>query len=164
MPVNTPSLRNFIANSNGSMAVEFVVLVPMLLSALVFSFEFGKAFWAYDTITRDLRGAVRYLARASTDCSTFHTEAENIATTGVTSGGTAHFPWTGSPAFNYTYAPFSGPNYNSSGTVVTMKADVPITLTFLDFLNRILATRGPNPAIQIDYTLSVAYQARCIGS
>jgi len=157
--------REFIVGrDDGSMTIEFVLMVPVLLFALVFSFEFGKALWAYDVMTRDLRGAVRYLSRAQTYDATTRGQAENMATRGESGTVTpVHFPWTGSPTFTYLTTAFATPNYGSSGQVITMTADVPITLSFLAFLNRMLGLTGGS-AINVTYTLRVSYQARYIGN
>src|SRR5688500_15419246 len=98
-------LFEFLKGPNGSMTVEFVGFAPVLIAALIFSFEFGRAFWAYDVITRDLRGAVRYLARTSADCATntaYRVAAENIAKRGVAdTSQVVHFPWAGAATFAY---------------------------------------------------------------
>ena len=155
-------LVQFLRDGSGSLTVEFVVMTPLLLSALVFSFEFGKALWAYDTIARDLRGAVRYLSRTSSDCgatvAAYRTQAENLARNGVTSGGTAHWPMAAA-TFSYPSNTALGGAYNlPSSTVIKMTASVPITLTFASALNRMTRGSGTN------YTLTVSYQSRCIGN
>ena len=151
--------QRFLWDPSGAMTIEFVLMTPLLLSALVFSFEFGKAFWAYDTVTRDVRGAVRYLSRISTDCSASRTQAENLAKKGVTSGGSNHFPWTNAATFSYPANTPLGSSYNlPASTVITMKADVPVTLTFATALNRLTGGNATS------YTLSVSYQSRCIGN
>lgn len=161
------TVREFWRRTDGSLTVEFVVLVPLLLTALVFSFEFGRALWAYDVITRDVRASVRYLARtsiapAAPNCpAATQTEAENIAKRGLRAGTAAddHFPWKGAaPTFTCSSAAFNA-GFATTATVVTLTANVPISLSFLEFLNTM--TGG---AVDSDIVLTVSDQARWIGS
>jgi Flp pilus assembly protein TadG len=171
------SLSEFLRNRNGSMAVEFVAFAPLLIAALIVSFEFGRAFWAYDVVTRDVRAGVRYLARSPTAPSPPNcpTAAENIAQTGLYTSGldaNKHFPWKGVTAtFTCTVArSFATPDYNDAGQVITMTANVPITLTLLQVLNRLsqwvgsVAHQSAGPAIPTSYSLTVSYEARYIGN
>ena len=156
------AIRSFTRDCTGSLTVEFVALTPMLFVALIFAIDFGRTLWAYDTVVRDMRAAVRYLSRASGDCSTNRTEAENFAKTGLTSGGTAHFPWNnGTPTFSYISTNFTTAQYNVAGTIITMTASVPVTILasgFQTFFNKYTTGTITAP------TLSVSYQARCIGN
>jgi Flp pilus assembly protein TadG len=169
--MSTGRVQKFLRDGSGSMTVEFVVLTPLLLSALVFSFEFGKGLWAYDVITRDVRAGVRYISRDSTvptpppaGCPT---SAQNIAQTGSPTDATdanKHFPWKGvTSTFTCTATNFTTADYNTNGQVVTMTASVPVTLTFLGFLNSVLSLTGGS-VIPTTYPLSVSYQARLIGN
>ena len=142
------------------MTIEFVAFAPLLLAALVFSYEFGRAFWAFDVVTRDVRAGVRYAARLSTppppDCPAF---ARNIAQTGSPVDATdesKHFPWKGVSA---TFTCLPGSITNS----FTMEATVPITLSLLDFFNRFL-NLDEATSIKLGYPLTVSYQARYIGN
>src|SRR6266446_4157624 len=171
MPANERSLQEFISNGNGSMTVEFVILVPLLLSALVFSFEFGRALWVYDVMTRDVRAAVRYLERTPYDAPSgpFSTNAINIAKTGVPSGGTNHFPW-GSPwsplatVAVATVSNFSTPTFNKNDIVFSVTGSVPLTLSFFTFLEAVTRTTlGTNHCSGVPcITLVVSDQARHI--
>lgn len=165
MSVRARSFQNFLRDRRGSLTVEFVALTPMLLTALVFSFEFGKALWAYDVITRDVRAGVRYLSRVPVYDATSRGEAENVVTRGITGTTTPkHFPW-GSETFAYSSANFTTAEYNTNGQVVTMTANVPVSLPFLAFLNSMVALSGGSPSnIPRNYTLSVSYQARLLGN
>ena len=151
--------RKFIADRRGSMTVEFVALVPMLVAALTFGFEFGRALWAYDVVTRDVRAAVRYLSRANPYDATAKTQATTVAKTGSPSGTTSHFPWTNSATITYAETAFSNTNYSVNGTVITATASVPITLSLLSVLNRF-----GNSGISTSYTLTITDQSRWIGN
>ena len=170
MLANSRAVKKLIVDASGSMTVEFVVLVPLLLAALVFSFEFARALWAYDVMTRDVRAGVRYLSRASTSCgSAAETNAENIAKTGLINGtdADAHFPWKGvSPTFDCTSVAFSSANFNQDGSVITMTAHVPVALSFMSFLNTVTGLTGLSgqQPLNTSYTLAVADQARFLGN
>jgi Flp pilus assembly protein TadG len=156
-------LNEFLKDLRGSMTVEFVTFAPLLIAALVVSFEFGRAFWAYDVVTRDLRAAVRYLSRAPSYSSGSKTQAEALAKTGTPTGTTLHFPWTNSATFAYVEPAIITGQYNDDVRVFTMTANVPVTLSLVDFMNRFLSLSG-GAAIATNYTLSVSYQARYIGN
>lgn len=160
--------REFLKNAQGTLAVEFVMFAPVLLAILMVSFEFGRAFWAYDVVTRDLRAAVRYLSRTSVYNSTSKTEAENVARTGNPGGATVHFPWTnaqctGIAPFAYSETNFAAGPYNDAGHTFRMTANVPITLSMLDFINGFFRLTGSR-RITTGYCLTVSYQARYIGN
>ena len=153
-------LQTLFKDNSGSMTVEFVATLPLLLAALLFSFEFGRALWAYDVVSRDVRDAVRYLSRAPAANTP---QAQCMAMTGVPAGtppscngNPMHFPWTAAATFpNVAPVSFSSTNFNQDGTVITIAASVPLALSFPSFVG-----------IGSGYTLSLAVsdQARRIGS
>ena len=119
------------------MTVEFVAIIPFLFAGFVFSYEFGRALWAYDVLTRDVRAAVRYLSRTQLSETT---KATNVAQRGVADTSVQkHFPWNescstaASIAFD-TATTFTSPNFNTDGNIIKATATVPMQLSFLDFL------------------------------
>ena len=159
------ALRQFARTSHGSVTVEFIATLPLLLVTLAFSFEFGYALWAYDTTARDVRAAARYLARACSSggypCtlnSADTTSAQNIAMTGDPSGTPAkHFPWTlpSSPTitFNTALRTFTSASlYRQNGGVIQAQASVPLSLPMLGYLSVL--------GVPTSYTLVVNGQAR----
>ena len=147
------------------MTVEFVATAPILLVALVFSYEFGRGLWAYDVVTRDIRDAVRYASRASalpaSDCSG---APSNIAQTGDptdSQNADMHFPWKGaSPAPTFTCSINSfNTGFNQAVSVVTMTATVPIPVQFINDL--VTETGFSKPGT---YNITVSDQARWIGN
>jgi len=163
MRTNRP-LSNFFGDCRGSLTVEFVVLVPMLLAALIFSFDFGRAFWAYDIAARDVRAAVRYYSRAAITPSagSCPTATQNVMTTGDPSDSTdVHFPWKGAMyTCNITVAaPFST-GFNQTVSVFTITATVPYTLSFVSYFNSLVGGGLSSGT----YTMSVADQARSVGN
>jgi hypothetical protein len=169
-------VRDLFRSRNGSITVEFVAFAPLLIAALAFSYEFGRAFWAFDVVARDVRAGVRYLARMPTlpappECPA---SAKNIIQTGQLAGE-KHFPWRDVPEEDIEFAcaltPFASGNYNSDGQIISMTATVPVTLSLLDWINglsewmnlRAGEEEGSSP-IPISYSLTVSYQARHIGN
>ena len=158
--------REFLKNRDGSMAVEFVAIVPWFVAALVISFEFGRAFWAYDVVTRDVRAAVRYLSRDAASVPPFASNAcpaasINMAKTGSpTDTVNTHFPWTGvTSTFSCPVAQtISASQYNDAGYVIRMDVSVPITLSLLVIANRLTGSSIPT------YPLTLSYEARYIGN
>ena len=155
-------VTEFLKKTSGSMTVEFIVLVPMLLVALGFAYEFGRAMWAYDVMTRDVRAAVRYLSRTYPYDATSKGYAINVARTGIPVGGTTHFPW-GAPWSSCSpcvtvgsETNFSIGNYNENGFVFSVTGAVPLTLYFLGFLEGF--------GFNTSYTLTVTDRARYIGN
>lgn len=49
----------------GAAAVEFALVLPILLLVVAGTVEFGRAFWFYDTLSKATRDAARYLTMAS---------------------------------------------------------------------------------------------------
>jgi len=150
------------------MTVEFIAVMPLLLATLGFTYEFGRAFWAYDVMSRDVRAAVRYLSRTYPYDNTNKGYAMNVAKTGVPTGGTNHFPW-GTPwssALNncatcvsvQNEAPpnFTIGNFNETGIVFSVTGTVPLNFYLLTFLQPF--------GINTSYTLVVTDQARYIGN
>jgi Flp pilus assembly protein TadG len=152
--------KHLFRDCSGAMTVEFVVVTPMLLAAMVFAFELGRGLWAYDVMSRDVRAGVRYLSRA-VNALPVNGTCPTAATTLVTNGtdASAHFPWNdGTPTFACNETAFAS-GFNQSLEVVTMQAQTPVTLSFLDALNRITGT-----SLNTSYTLEVQDQAQLVGN
>jgi hypothetical protein len=143
-----------------------------LIVALVLLFEFGRAFWAFDVVTRDVRAGVRYLTRNSATPPPYSLDAcpasaQNVVQTGlpgVSADANKHFPWKGATAtFVCSSEAFSGADYNDAGRVVTMTATVPITLSLISIINNLLGLSGGSQ-VAGNYSLNVSYQSRYIGN
>jgi len=151
-------IRTFFRDTSGTNTVEFVAMTPVLLVALVFSFEFGRALWAYDVMSRDVRAATRFLSR---DANADLTLAQNLAETGSPAGGAKHFPWNTATATFTTTNPAKTGTYGTAATVFRISAELPITLSFLEAMNSFLFRTGAN--IDTGYTLVVTDEVRWIG-
>lgn len=151
-------LRAFAKENQGLITVEFVCVIPLILAALFFVYEFGRAFWAYEVASQDMRTAIRYLSRAESVDFTNTTggyilKAQNLAETGTTDASDSmHYPWTASSSISVSTAAFTNANYNVNGSVITMTASIPMTLSFLAFIG-----------VSTDYTMSISDTAQYIG-
>lgn len=72
----------------GVAAVEFALVLPFLLLLSIITFEFGRAVWQYNTLTKSVRDAARYLSLQTP--GTKITQARNLMVYGNLGG-------TGSP-------------------------------------------------------------------
>ena len=167
--------RNFARDAGGSTTVEFVIIVPVLLTALVFAFEFGRALFAYEVMTSDVESAVRYISHVPlAQCQNFSgndvINAQNLAECAVlpTAGATPvacttpHFPWNSSSTASLSvtnplsFSQYDGSGnviFNNSGKVVQVQAVLPLTLAMLGYMG-----------INTSYTLVASDQARCMGN
>lgn len=94
----------FCKDDEGSALIEATILTPLLVTLMFGVFEFSWYFQKQQLVESGIRDAARYLARTAPDSSpptnpcsnaAFVANAQNIAVTGVTSGGTARVPsWT----------------------------------------------------------------------
>ena len=145
-------LRTFASREEGTITVEFVVMLPVVLAALAFTFEFGRALWAHHVLSENVRSASRYLARTLITDDT-RAVAANIATSGDPSvGGTF---WGEAVLVEVdpdcrTFTKAEG--YRANGKVLCVQASVPLKLAMLAIIGRSNTIR-----------LAAASQARHIG-
>lgn len=69
---------------NGVALVEFALVLPFLLLLSLLAVEFGRAIWEYNTLTKSVRDAARYLAIQTP--GTKITQARNLMVYGNLSG------------------------------------------------------------------------------
>lgn len=69
---------------SGAAAIEFAILIVPLMLMLFGVTEFGRAIYQYNTITKTVRDASRYLSTVAP--GTGHTEAKNLVVCGTTAG------------------------------------------------------------------------------
>ncbi|GJL94635.1 MAG: hypothetical protein DHS20C05_10400 [Hyphococcus sp.] len=112
-----------------------MVLFPVILAALAFSFEFGRLFIAHHTTVNNVRAAVRYLSRSDLTAAQQDT-ARAIVRTGQPSGATAPDWMTGA---NITITPsqstFSDTDFRTGGQVIRIQAEVNFPLSLFGFIN-----------------------------
>ena len=100
----TRSIVSVWKDAEGSVLIEATVLLPLLLTLMLGLFEFSWYFHKQQLVESGVRDAARYLARVAIDgtnpCTLtipvdFKAQAQNIAVTGLATGGTARVPgWT----------------------------------------------------------------------
>lgn len=88
MPTSVLSISRFWRSRDGATAVEFALMVPILLMAVSGITELGSYFQQVAVVEKGLRSAAMYAARSALplDSATLKT-VETIARTGQTSGG-----------------------------------------------------------------------------
>lgn len=65
----------FPAKQRGVAAIEFAILIPMMLLMVFGITEFGRAFYQYNTLTKSVRDSVRYLSTHGPGDMVGHTTA-----------------------------------------------------------------------------------------
>jgi Flp pilus assembly protein TadG len=92
----------------GAALVEFTLILPLLLLLTFITTEFGRAMYQYNTLTKSVRHAVRYLSIQTPGTHT--TEARNLIVYGNLAG-------TGTPlALGLSINNVSTPTWQSAGT------------------------------------------------
>lgn len=71
----------------GAALVELALVIPFLLVMAMLVAEFGRAIYQYNTLTKSVRDAARYLTMQTP--GTHVTEAQNLVVYGTTGSGTA---------------------------------------------------------------------------
>lgn len=70
----------------GVALVEFALILPFLLLLSVIAIDFGRAIWEYNTLTKSVRDAARYLSIQTPGDATAITRARNLMVYGNRSG------------------------------------------------------------------------------
>ena len=92
----------------GAALVEFALILPLLLLLTFITTEFGRAMYQYNTLTKSVRDAVRYLSIQTPGTHT--AEASNLIVYGNLAG-------TGTPlALGLSLANVPTPTWQSSGS------------------------------------------------
>jgi len=153
------------AEDKGSVTVEFVVGVPLILLAFVFAFEFGNLFWMHNIVVNNVHTAARFLSRAPL-AEPFLTRAENIARTGDPDTATGVYAWMEKTCeqggicidINQNFAAFSAVDFRSAGQVIRIEARVPVATPLFGLMNALSGGNAPETI-----TFRVAEEARYFG-
>lgn len=93
---------------NGAALVEFALILPLLLLLTFITTEFGRAMYQYNTLTKSVRDAARYLSIQTP--GTHMTEASNLIVYGNVAG-------TGAPlALGLALTNVPNPTWQAAGT------------------------------------------------
>ncbi len=170
-------LQNFRGAEKGSVTIEFVIGLPLLLLALVFIFEFSSMFWTYHIATNNVRDATRYLSRAPLT-ATFLSNATNIALTGdptntvgtyvwnskactaASATGCKDVPSTSGPCviINQDVRDFTTTNFNAAGKVISVEACIPYPTPLFGLVNALSGGSIPSTL-----TLGIFEETRWFG-
>lgn len=112
---------------DGAVILEFVMVLPLLLSFLIILIGVGQGLWYHQVVTKGVRDGVRYLSRAPLEAA-FIANAKRVALTGTPDGS--------DPAFTF---------WNDPNTIAVTSTDIVHGGAF----------RGPDPLTTIRMTASV---------
>jgi Flp pilus assembly protein TadG len=79
------------SHQQGVALVEFALILPLLLILTFTTTEFGRALYEYDSVTKSVRDAARYLTTQTPGSAAAQTAAQNLVIYGYTA------PPSGSP-------------------------------------------------------------------
>jgi Flp pilus assembly protein TadG len=141
-------------DTEGSVVLEAAVAIPVLIPLVFGALEFAWYFQKRQLVESGVRDAARYLARTAPDTTpptspcdnaTFVANAQNIAVTGVVSGGTARVPgWTvGSVDITCPEFDNSGAAYQGASTIYRVRVFTSFPDPALGFFG-ILNLTAPN--------------------
>jgi TadE-like protein len=150
-------LARLLGEERGSLVVEFVIVLPLILGMLVLVAEFGRAFWYHQIVTKGVRDGVRYLSRApAAEFDAYALRARYLAMTGQpdSSATPTHAWWTDIATVTVGAPQEVGapPAFRTPFERITMQAAVPVSFP-------LLALVGQAPTI----TITAADQVRYIG-
>lgn len=79
--------KDMAGRERGVAAVEFALVIALLLLIVAGIFEFGRAFWYYDALAKATRDAARYLSTASPLDSGAESNAKDIVAQAACAAG-----------------------------------------------------------------------------
>jgi Flp pilus assembly protein TadG len=134
-------------DDRGSALIEGAVLMPFLCALFFGVFEFSFYFYQQHLMSTGVADAARYIARScNPNDATVQANAKNIATMGMTSGGTNRVAGWDPAEVTVAIVPNVDPGtaYRGSHTVVTVTGSFPYaTLGFWGFFG------FSTPAVQV---------------
>ncbi|MDB5854718.1 MAG: pilus assembly protein TadE [Herminiimonas sp.] len=123
------------ARQSGVALIELALILPMLLIMTFITTEFGRALYQYNTLTKSVRDAARYLSTQSP--GTKIVEARNLVVYGNTLG-------TGTPlARGLTVANVPAPTWQTVGTDPVINT-VTVSVTGYEFRFLFTSAYGDN--------------------
>jgi Flp pilus assembly protein TadG len=164
-PMRKRSITLLWSDTEGSVLVEATVVVPFLVTLMFGLFEFSWYFHKQQLVESGVRDAARYLARVAQDgtnpCTlttpvNFLAQAQNIAVTGVATGGSARVPgWTaGAVTISCSGFDNSAHNYDGASTIYIITASTSFADPALGYFG-LLKVTAPN--------LSASHTERSLG-
>jgi len=150
--MNSPSnqlWRRWLQSSTGSSAVEFALMLPLLVLLLISFFEVGRLFWTYSVVSSAVRDSSRYASRLNMTCSGFSNSSntaivQRLTRTGtVDAGGNPLLPnWTSDGSVTITFGCINNSASDYLGVydgltqipTVTVAASAPYSIGLTGFL------------------------------
>jgi len=123
------------SRQNGAALIELALVLPLLLVITALATEFGRALYQYNTLTKSVRDAARYLSMRApgTDIA----QARNLVVYGNTAG-------TGAPLVpGLSLANVPTPTWASAGTFPTINT-VTVSVTGYTFTSMYASVFGVN--------------------
>lgn len=83
--------HTFVSRERGSVAVEFALLLPVLISLFLGVWQFGYAYYLYGELEQAVRGGGRYaslLSYDAADTASYQSAVQNVVVYGDPAGGT----------------------------------------------------------------------------
>jgi Flp pilus assembly protein TadG len=146
------------AQQRGTAIVEFTISLPVLLFLMLATAEFGRILSEYNTLTKSVRDAARYLASNAAQgttgivniTSTVQTQTTNLVVTGNINGsGSALLP--GLSASNVTVS-------DAGGGYVSVN----VSYTYVPMIGSTLPTFGFTSPISLNMPLKAAVIMRAL--
>lgn len=152
------ALSRFVAKSDGATAVEFVIVLPVMLVCFALIVEGSRIFWNYQAAVGGVRDAARYLARVTNNdvCSgttpslgsTASSDAKAIIERNLTSGKGTSAIFPSAVTLSTTTPPSASLQCIGTDTtglsvqvpVVRVNATVVVTLPMSNLLKFFIAT------------------------
>lgn len=117
----------------GVALIEFALILPFLLLLSIIAFEFGRAIWEYNSLTKSVRDAARYLSLQTP--GTKITQARNLMVYGNLGG-------TGTPlARGLTTANVPAPTWQTAGAAPVINT-VTVRITGYQFSSMFTSVFG----------------------
>jgi Flp pilus assembly protein TadG len=153
--------RAWWASDDGGSAVEFALVLPLLVILLFAFFQIGWLIWSYSIVNSSVRDASRYAARQDVNCSatppsfidgTATAKIQRLARTGqVEAGGSPVLPqWTNDASVTVTVTclanPVSGTTYKgvydtlAKIPTIDVHAEAPFTTILTPFVPALALT------------------------
>jgi Flp pilus assembly protein TadG len=161
-----PAFHRSHLGSRGTAAIEFALILPLLMLLVLASIEFGRAFYIHDIMAKGIRDGTRYLARTPglavgtvSTASGFGQNAANLALRGSTDGTqpllipVLEADNTGSASVTFTVTKTTDTTaYNETLNYVTGL----LTYPFASQLLTVFGFRGT-------FTIAISHNERAIG-
>jgi Flp pilus assembly protein TadG len=149
------SLRT-ASGQKGAAAIEFVIVLPLLLLIFTGMIEYGRMMWHYDALAKATRDAARYLSTVKrTDLNTEDTTATSTTHKIVIDAAAA----AGLSTTGLQINPSCDPTCTGEGTVNTVSVDIDYPFTIGGWVPVFGAAIGPDVTLSPHTTMPYMWKA-----